>query len=146
MLIGNYTQKFNAKGRTALPVKFRKELGDHLVLLQGYEQCLVLVPAASLNTLMHPDRPFALSSARETERFLLGNAFEVEIDDQGRFVIPNPLREFGKLMSDEVIFVGLGNRVEVWDPGQWKTYQSYLAENGTKIAEEFMQFAKEQKS
>lgn len=142
MLIGNYSQKFNAKGRTALPKKFRDELGDHLVLLQGYEKCLVLVPALSLNSLMQADRPFGLSAARETERFLLGNAFEIEFDDQGRFVVPAPLREFAQLDGEEIIFVGLGNRVEIWGPSQWKAYQEYLEENGAKIAESFMEFSK----
>lgn len=135
MLIGNYTSKFNAKGRTALPKKFSNELGNHLVLLQGYENCLMIVPQEDLQSFLPSNQPFAMSAARSADRFLLGNAFEVEPDSQGRFVIPQPLREYASLNHEELIFVGVGNRVEIWDPQSWEQQQQYLAENSATIAE-----------
>jgi len=135
MLIGNFSSKLAVNGRTAMPKKFRTQLGVNLVLLQGYEHCLMLVPSAALEQLTPAGQPLAMSAARNTERFLLGNAFEVSPDSQGRFVIPAPLREYASLATEEVIFVGVGNRVELWDPKKWSEYQAYLSENSADIAE-----------
>jgi MraZ protein len=138
MLIGNYSSKLNGQGRAAIPKKFRDQLGDHLVLLQGYEGCLVLVAASALDTLVQPDKPFILDVARETDRFLLGNAFEVEPDGQGRFIVPPPLRTYAELNSAEVVFVGIGNRVELWDPQRWEAYQQNLAQRSSQIANQLV--------
>lgn len=135
MLIGNYSSKLAANGRTACPAKFRNELGDHLVLLQGYERCLMLVNSETLETLAAKNKPFALSAARDTDRYLLGNAFEIELDAQGRFVIPEPLKKYAHLESEEVIFVGVGSRIEIWSKEEWSVYQEYLAQNSARIAE-----------
>src|SRR5690606_11443350 len=132
------SQKFNNNGRTALPKKFRSQLGNHLVLLQGYEQCLVLVSANALEQLVKPDQPFIQAAARETERFLLGNAYEIEPDSQGRFVIPSVLREYAQLQNEEIIFIGVGNRVELWDPAKWTEYQAYLNKNSADIANQLL--------
>ncbi len=139
MLIGNYNSKLAANGRTACPAKFRNELGDHLVLLQGYERCLMLVNSATLDSLVAQDKPFALSAARDTDRYLLGNAFEVELDSQGRFVLPEPLKQYAHLdESSEATFVGVGSRVEIWSPQEWAAYQEYLAQNSARIAESLL--------
>ena len=140
MLIGNHKAKFSREGRTAIPKKFLHQLGEELVLLQGYEQCLVMVPAHQLEHLMAADQPFMLSSARETERFLLGNAFEVRPDKQGRVVIPPALREYAQLDGGELIFVGLGNRVEIWNVNKWQEYQQYLKQNSDQIASKLMEY------
>lgn len=139
MLIGNFISKLATNGRTAMPKKFRTQLGDNLVLLQGYEHCLMLVPASALDQLTPGNQPLALSAARNTERFLLGNAFEVSPDSQGRFVIPTQLRDYASLQSEEVIFVGVGNRIELWSPEKWQEYQEYLADNSAEIAESLVQ-------
>jgi len=135
MLIGNYKSKLAANGRTACPAKFRNELGDHLVLLHGYEQCLMLVKPEFISQLTAQDKPFAMSAARATDRFILGNAFELELDDQGRMIIPASQKEYAQLIGNDVIFVGVGNRVEIWDPNKWDEYQKYLQSEGSTLAE-----------
>lgn len=136
MLIGNYISKLAANGRTACPSKFRNELGDHLVLLHGYEQCLMLVKSNTISELTAQNKPFSVSAARATDRFILGNAFEIELDDQGRLIIPQTQRQYAKLNSSEVVFVGVGNRVEIWDPQVWQEYQTYLETEGSQLAEQ----------
>ncbi len=138
MLIGNYSSKLQANGRTAFPAKFRNELDDHLVLLQGYERCLMIVNSTTLDSLVAQDKPFALSAARDTDRYLLGNAFEIELDSQGRFIIPQPLKDYAHLKDNEVIFVGVGSRVEIWSPQLWSEYQEYLAQNSAQIAQSLL--------
>ncbi len=137
MLIGNFPAKLSPNGRTALPKKFRQELGDHIIVTQGYEQCLVIVSSNSWSKLINPDKPFILDAARETDRFLLGNAFEAELDDQGRLIIPNTLKNYAEL-AENIIFVGVGNRVEIWNNQKWQQYQEYLNKNSGQIAQKLI--------
>jgi len=140
MLIGNYQVKINKKKRTAIPVKFREKLGEKLIIAQWYEKCLVIVSQNQWQSLLTEinHKPFFTAPTRETDRFLLGNAFEIELDSQGRFVIPTSLADFAKL-ENEIIFVGLANRVEIWNQQSWLDYQNYLAKNAEEIAEKLNQ-------
>lgn len=140
MLIGQYKAKISLKGRIAFPKRFREELGDNLVITVGYENSLMAVSAKDWNSLIEATRnkSFILDSARDTNRFLLGEASEVVLDDQGRCVLPAYLREYAKI-GDEVVFLGLNKYVEVWDKAAWENYQKNLHENIGKIAEKLSQ-------
>lgn len=136
MLLGNYQAKVNFKGRTAVPSKYRQELGKHLVIGQWYENCLVIVSQEQWQHLLKQieEKPFITAPSRDTDRFLLGGAFEIELDNQGRFVIPPSLRQYAGL-KEEVVFVGLINRVEIWHNQRWSEHQKYLDEHAEEIAE-----------
>ena len=137
MLIGNYSSKLDLeKGRTALPKKFRQLLGKKIIITAGYEKSLMIVSYSSWEKVAGGivNRPFVSDSARETDRFLLGSAFEIELDAQGRFIVPQSLRSHASL-SENIVFVGVGNRVEVWDQASWEKHQQYLTENIEKIAQ-----------
>ena len=140
MLLGQYLVKINEKKRTALPSKFRQEIGDKLIVAQWYEKCLVIVSQEQWKKLLMQldNNPFYLNPARETDRFLLGSAFEIELDKQGRFIVPSILANYANLTS-EAIFLGLSNRVELWSKANWQEYQDYLTENAGKIAEKLTQ-------
>jgi MraZ protein len=71
---------------------------------------------------------------RETQRFLLGGASSVELDDKGRFVLPAYLREFAKV-KDNVVFIGLSRYVEIWDKDRWLEYRKTLEKNIDTISE-----------
>ena len=138
MLIGSYPAKLSHKGRTAIPKKFRDELGNQVIITQGYEHCLTLVSTEAWSKLTNFDKPFILDAARDTDRFLLGNAFENEPDDQGRIIIPAALKSYANL-SDDIIFIGVGNRVEVWNANKWQEYQEYLAQHSNEIAKRLIE-------
>ena len=137
MLVGQYTAKMSLKGRVAFPKKFRDILGDKLVVTRGYEGCLIVVSQKSWKTLLQgtENRPFVFAPIRDTLRFLLGNASLIELDDQGRFVVPQHLREYAKF-GEEVVFVGLQRYVEIWEKGEWKKRQKYLEENIDQITKQ----------
>lgn len=139
MLIGQYRSKISPKGRVAFPKKFREELGDSLVVTVGYENSLMVVSAKQWQSLVEGvGKPFIFDSSRDTNRFLLGEASEIDLDQQGRFVLPSYLREHAK-MKEEVVFLGLNKYVEIWDKSLWEEYQKYLHENIGKIAEKLGQ-------
>lgn len=136
MLLGNYQAKINYKGRTAVPSKYRPQLGKEIIIGQWYENCLVIVSQKQWQELLKEieEKPFITAPSRETDRFLAGGAFEIELDGQGRLVIPPSLREYADL-KEEVVFVGLLNRVEIWDKANWEKHQKYLDEHAEEIAE-----------
>lgn len=138
MFLGNFQTNFdNIKGRTAMPVQFRKALGSKAVLTKGYEGSLIMVKTEDWQQVVGSvlTGNFLQSRSRQTDRFLLGNAFEIDFDSQGRFVIPPKLREYANL-GKTIIFVGVGNRVEIWDRTNWDKNDQYLSENIEKISEE----------
>lgn len=131
MLLGNYLAKLDLqKGRTSLPSKFRSILGQKIIITLGFENTLMIIGLKSWEKVVGGivNQPFIAGAARDTDRFLLGSAFEAELDSQGRFIIPPSLRQRTKLTED-IIFVGVGNRIEVWDKDAWEKHQEYLATN-----------------
>lgn len=144
MLLGTYQVKVSSGRRVFVPAQFRSQLGENLIIAKWYEECLVLVAVNSWEALykrLVGDQKIIISPIRDTERFILGGAFECLVDDQGRIIIPESLTNFAKL-SDEISFIGLGDRVEIWDSRIWEDKQKTLAKEASEIIEEL---AKEQK-
>lgn len=135
MLIGQYDGRIDNKGRSAFPKKFREILGDKLIVTFGYENSLIVVSEENWKALLEgtQGRPFIESETRETQRFLLGGASNVELDGKGRFILPAYLREFGKI-KDNVVFIGLSRYVEIWDKEKWVEYQTFLEKNIDSIS------------
>ena len=136
MLIGQYESKIGEKHQAALPKKFREILGDRLIITKGFENCLIVVSVDNWKTLLEgtEGRPFTSKSTRELQRFLLGNATDIELDSKGRFVIPEYLREFASIKT-EVVIAGIERFVEIWDKGKWEDQQKELSKNIESIAE-----------
>jgi len=136
LLLGQYQVKVSLKGRAAFPKKFREVLGGSIILTRGYEGCLIAVSSKEWRTITETteNRPFIFGPARDTARFLLGNAVSIDLDSQGRFVVPPHLRAFGKI-TDCAIFLGLNRYVEIWDRKNWETYQEHLNNNINIISE-----------
>ncbi len=140
MLIGQYEAKLGTKGRVAFPAKFRKELGDKLIITLGYENSLIVVSEPNWKALLEgtEGKPFIQSETRETQRFLLGGAVEVELDAKGRFIIPVFLRQFAKI-EDEIIFLGLSRYVEIWNKKTWQEYQKILEKKIDRISQRLVE-------
>ena len=136
MLIGEYTVKLGDKKRLAIPKKFRVEQGTKLIITKGYENSLVIVNQIQWGQIAGEvtNGSFISKDIRETTRFLVGSANELEFDEQGRFVVPTSLLEYAGLGS-EVVFVGLINWVEVWDKKKWEEKNQYLLKHNEEIAE-----------
>ncbi len=139
LLIGQFEATVGAKSRVAMPSKFRKILGDKLILTTGYEKTLIIVSEKNWKELLAgtEGKPFIDISTRETRRFLLGSAFDTELDGKGRFVIPSYLRDFGEI-KDEAVFLGLDNYVEMWDLRRWKEYREKLGKEISDISQKLI--------
>ena len=137
MLIGEYKSKLGEKKRVSLPKKFRDELGQNLILTRGYENALIIVNEELWKKVATEvmDGSFINKDIRDTSRYLVGGAKEINLDEQGRFVIPESLLEHASIQKD-VVFIGLINWVEIWDKDMWQERLEYLKEHGEEIAQE----------
>ncbi len=144
MLIGQYDAKVDEKARIAFPKKFRDVLGSKIIITLGYENSLIIVSEKQWESLLEGTRgrPFIEYETRETQRFLLGGATEVELDDKGRFILPSYLRKYAQV-EDEVIFLGLSRYVEVWDKKHWEEYRAKLEKNIDMISKRLVKKGKE---
>jgi transcriptional regulator MraZ len=136
MLLGQYESKIGAKHQAALPKKFRDDLGEKLIVTKGFEECLIVVSEENWKTLLEgtEGKPFTSKATRELQRFLLGNASYVELDQKGRCVLPEYLRHFAHIDTD-IVFVGIQRFVEIWDKKHWEAHQNELAQNIESIAD-----------
>ena len=137
MLIGNYSSNLTSGRRVAIPKKFREEIGKKIIIAKWYEGCLVVSKIDKWREIMDllTGRASVITApVRDTDRFVMGSAFELEADAQGRVILPQQLVEYGGLKS-EVLFVGLGNRVEIWAKEEWERRESYLSEKASEMVE-----------
>lgn len=127
MFMGEYNHTIDAKGRLIIPSKFREVLGDEFVVTKGMDGCLFVFDnkewqafEEKLHTLPMMDK-----EARQFTRYFLAGAASVEVDKQGRILLPGVLREFADITKDAVL-IGVGRRIEIWSKDRWEgtvTYQ-----------------------
>lgn len=129
MLRGVNTLTLDAKGRLAIPTKYREALmrhcNGHMVLTVDRDHCLLLYPLPDWEEIERKlvKLPSFNVQARRLQRLLIGHATECELDASGRILLPPPLREFAGL-DKGVVMIGQGNKFELWDEGTWTTQRA----------------------
>jgi MraZ protein len=139
MLIGEYEAKLTDKNRIAIPKKIREEFSEGLILSRGYEGCLILLDAkrwGDFENIINKGSILSLS-IRDTKRFIFGGAYELELDSQGRFVLPVNLKEYAQINND-VIFIAIKDWVEVWALDIWDKKLNELKGSAGDIAEQIL--------
>jgi len=136
MFIGEYSYSIDSKKRLALPVKFRKELGNKVIITRGFENCLVVYSQIAWKSVMEELRklPTGRAESRKFSRAVLGGAIEVSLDKLGRVLIPDYLKKYADLKKN-VIVCGLSNKLEIWDNKKWETYRKKTEQDIDKVAE-----------
>ena len=121
MFMGEYNHTIDAKGRLIVPSKFREALGDTFVVTKGLDGCLFVYDNEEWQAFEEKLRslPITNKEARQFARFFLAGAAEVEVDKQGRILVPNILREFAQISKD-VVLIGVGSRIEIWSRERWE--------------------------
>ena len=136
MLIGEYHHTLDPKKRLSLPAKFRKEIGESVVLTRGLDNCLFMFSLSSWKEIAAKlaGLPLAAADTRGFSRFLLSGAAEAEVDSAGRILISDYLKEFAGLDS-RVVLAGVGSRIEIWDEKSWNGYRRRIEKNADQLAE-----------
>lgn len=114
---GRYQHTVDAKGRVFVPVKLRDKLGSGFIAAAVMDHCISLYSFEEWDRLMGDINELALSKARDLQRTLASNAMDVELDAQGRILLPKHLVAYGMLEKD-VTIIGAGNHAEIWDTGR----------------------------
>lgn len=125
VFFGEYSVSVTEGGRIVIPKRIRENLkGDLFILTKGFDVCLAGYDGEDWDkrTKGLLEAPLLEKENIERKRFIFSGANEVEIDEQGRFVIPKALLEFIDLLGNAVKIVGVGDHFEIWDVGKWKKY------------------------
>ena len=127
MFTGEYHHTVDDKGRVAVPMRFRADLAQRAMVSKWIDGCLALFPGAAWDELAVKASALPVTSegARVFQRFLFGAAFEIELDRQGRLLVPAVLRQFAGLESEAVI-VGSRDHLEIWSPEAWNTFSARM--------------------
>ena len=140
MIIGQYSSNISKKRRVAIPSKFRQILGSSFILTRWYENCLALVAKDEWDSLVRKlvgEARGITEPVRDTDRFLLSLAYELEPDEQGRVVIPKRLIDYASI-KEKVVFLGLGNRIEIWDEDIWQEKEKEIQKNASDYIEKIV--------
>lgn len=137
-----YESKLDVKGRLVLPARIKSQLPEgtsQLVLRRGYEPCLIIYPTVEFKKVYA--KISSLSEFNEENRRLQRNMIprtaEVEMDSNGRFLIPKNMLAYAQL-EKEAILIGLGNRVEIWNPALYEQHLISDPSELSKLAQKYL--------
>ncbi|MFU8837129.1 MAG: division/cell wall cluster transcriptional repressor MraZ [Thiohalomonadaceae bacterium] len=141
MFRGVVDLSLDAKGRMAMPVRYRERLEAHcagqlVMTIDIRERCLAVYPLPEWEVIQH--KLDALSSFNPNnatvKRLLLGNATDVEMDGNGRLLIPTKLRQYAGL-EKKVVMAGQAKKFELWDEASWDSYCERMQATGLSQGE-----------
>lgn len=133
MFLGEYEHTIDTKGRVAVPAKFRTQMNRGAVVSKGMGTCLSVY---TLDRWEEKSNELVAGRAseelRDFERRIYPSASEIELDGQGRMVIPAKLRVYAKLEGEATV-VGVRDHFEIWNRAIWQAYQERLDAEGNSI-------------
>lgn len=125
MFQGSQSINVDAKGRLAVPSRYREVLsavceGRLVVTANPYDRCLNIYPEPQWQEVKSKIEalPNSNKKVRRLQRLVLGNASELEMDSNGRLLLPQTLRDYACL-DKKVMLVGLGEKAELWSEQSW---------------------------
>ncbi len=129
MFLGTFEPNLMDKGRIALPKKIREELGSsRLILTIGFETCILGFTEKMWEEVTKSEltRPlFSDKEGRDLRRKMYSEAISIELDGQGRCVIPKGMFDYGGI-SQSLVVIGAGDHFEIWDKRKWEEYRSSM--------------------
>ncbi|MDK2809254.1 MAG: transcriptional regulator MraZ [Clostridiales bacterium] len=138
MFMGEYNHSIDTKGRIIVPAKFRELLGDTFVVSLGLDGCLFLYPINEWERFVEQLKNLpGNKEARQLQRYFMAGAADIEVDKQGRILLPVKLREAAALEKD-VVFVGVLSKIEIWSKERWESNNTF--DNMDDIAENMSSF------
>ncbi len=146
-----YEVKIDAKGRMVLPSKIKANLptesGNNIVISRGFEKCLVLRPQSEFLKILQRLKKLNQfdSKNRNFQRKMLSGSTDMELDNNGRFLIPKTMMASAGL-KERAIIVGMGDRVEIWNPKEYDDFLANDPDDFARMAEEIFNDTQEQET
>jgi MraZ protein len=136
VFLGEFDHTIDEKGRVAVPARFREELREGLVVTRGFDRCLQAFPRPTWQGLAERISALSLGNeeARSLRRLIFSGAAELEVDRQGRILIPQNLREYAGL-KEQILIAGMNTYFELWSRERWNTVLETLDSKASAIAE-----------
>ena len=125
MFLGEYKHSLTKGNRLALPSKIRSEIkANEIILTRGFETCVLAYQRSTWEEISKTElaKPVSEEEARKIRRQLFPGAVLVEIDQQGRVVVPKNLLDYAKIKT-EVVVIGAGDHFEIWKESDWQKYK-----------------------
>ena len=148
MLVGQYLNAIDDKGRMLIPSKFRSEIaGDYVVVAPGIDNCLRLYTQSAWSVAVNEITAFTSTlndKHRSLIRAIISPASECEIDKSGRILIPLHLRQKAAI-EKEVLVVGSIEYIELWDPLAYEKWQSGCEAQIASATEELSGYLEQKK-
>jgi MraZ protein len=135
MFLGQYFYTLDSKGRLIIPSRYREHLQCEVVVTRGLDRCITLYPIAVWKEIADKVTALPITDrrGRALRRIFFSDANKIELDRQGRILLPERLRKFaGLTTTTEVAIVGLDRFIEIWNPEAWQdqnTIQSEFVED-----------------
>lgn len=137
MFSGTYTPKLDDKGRLFLPAKFRDDLREGLVITRGQDRSLEVRTAADFDAFRTRLRDSTDVRLRGYNRMLFALLSEQVPDKQGRISLTPELRQYAGV-EKECVVIGVSNKLEIWEPGNWAAYTAAQEEAFANLSEELL--------
>jgi len=136
MFIGEFQHNLDTKGRVAVPAKFRRKISGGAIITRGLDHCLFIFTKKDWQELADKlvNLPLSQANSRAFVRLMLSGASDVDLDSQGRVLIPDYLRKYAGLNKSTKI-IGVYNRMEIWDDAAWEQYKTKSEGSSEEIAE-----------
>jgi len=136
MFLGQYEHSLDQRGRVAIPAKFRDAFPEGLILARGFDKSILVYPLSEWRRMADKlaALPTTQSNSRRVNRATFSNAFDSELDRQGRVLLPAPLREYAQI-KDTVVVVGMYSYLEIWDKDLWTTEKAFMEQQAWQMAE-----------
>jgi MraZ protein len=137
VFLGEFEHSVDDKGRVAVPARFRDEVKGGLIVTRGFDHCLQAFPLATWQTLAQRISALSLGNeeSRHLRRLLFSGAAEVELDRQGRILIPQGLRDYAGI-GERAIIAGMNTYFELWSEAHWQSVLSALDSQSGLMAEQ----------
>ena len=139
-----YESKLDAKGRIVLPARIKAQLPQdggvqELAVRKGFEQCLILYPMVEFKKVFSKISGLNEFNEeyRKLQRNFLSGVVTIELDGNGRFLLPKTMLTYAQI-DKEAMLVGMGNKVEIWNPA---IYEKHLISDPgelSKLAEKYL--------
>lgn len=136
MFRGMHVVNIDPKGRFSMPTKYRNKIlegssGNMVMTIDTDESCLLLYTLTAWESVEKKlqELPSFNPASRKIQRLLIGHAFDLEMDAQGRLLMPNLLRDLVSL-DKQLVLIGQGHKFEIWNQENWDKERNAWMQSG----------------
>ena len=136
MFFGNYSHSLDEKGRLVIPKKMREELGSKIFIMKGFDGALAIYQESAYSSVMEELQRYSFNKKenRDYLRLKLASIVDLDVDKMGRVQLPVAILAKYHINKD-VIVLGAGDHIEVWDATRYEEYMSSIEDEYEDIAE-----------